>query len=76
MMNKSLTSHTHLHFVVYDDENTRVRIQSARTEQRNPAVSAMTHLNASDWPLHSSTQQNRVWLVINAQHCKNAEKEI
>ncbi len=54
MMNKShiLTSRVHLHFVV-NEENLRVRIQSERTEQRNSAVSALTHLNVSDWPLHS-----------------------
>ncbi len=31
----------------------------------------MTHLNVSDWPLHSKAQQNHVWLVI-MQCCTNA----
>ncbi len=25
----------------------------ARTQQQNSGVSAITHLNSSDWPLHS-----------------------
>ncbi len=63
MMNKSLilTSHIHLHFIVYVE---RIREPFQRT-----------NLNASDWPLHSLTQQNRV-IGYNVQHRKNVEKEI
>ncbi len=56
VMKKSLilASHVHLHFVVYDERIRESRIQSARvrTEQTTD-VSAMTHLKASDWPMHS-----------------------
>ncbi len=56
MMNKSLTLtlHVHLRFVVYDERiHERAEFsQRARTQQQNSA-SGMTHLNASDWSMHS-----------------------
>ncbi len=47
--------------------------QHAHTQQRNATVSVMTHLDASDWPLHSYAQ-SRV-IGYNVQHCKIVEKK-
>ncbi len=51
-----------LWFLIREFAREQNSVSERSTEQNS--VLEMTHLNASDWPLHSYAQQNQVWLII------------
>ncbi len=53
-MNILLTdSYTHLHFVVSDERIRQKEVFSQRASEEKTNILAITHLNTSDWSLHS-----------------------
>ena len=62
-----IDSYTHLHFVVSDERIRQKEVFSQWASEGSTGISAMTHRNTSDWPLHS---KESCVIGYNAQRCK------